>query len=314
MESHGLMDFIMKESVQRLKLPSMNSAEQRARLHALYLRVLQHLITKKDSNLNQPRIVYLRDYGEMHDGEPYFSVKVLVRVVEELRQKGQRLLIFGGASPPLKGIERDDKSIPLYQCMKLLDVPAPYHHDHEIIKQHEQLFKDDASLRIGEINAQKMLNSLEGKRVLRFADVPHKLLELEHITDTIWEAPEVERRVSSALGRALAEKKPHVDLADFKAANNLIRLSTVARVTAAASGVEKRKAYLDANGKICMDELKADCTEYESRLLSRIVDPCKFCACVRVCVCACVCLCVCVCGKGAHGDGRSGSDRRYSTR
>lgn len=152
---------------------------------------------------NSAKIIYLRDYGEMHDVFGSLMLKALMMAVDDLRQTGQRIVVFGGYSPSLRQQQQQQKSnydpstsdsndsdetaknvlsdtykyalqsenIPLLAGMKCVHLTPPISSsedgvDSTTMTSWESQLNKDAARRIGEFNARQLLVVHHHKRVL----------------------------------------------------------------------------------------------------------------------------------------------------
>ncbi|KAI9496558.1 hypothetical protein BDB00DRAFT_124335 [Zychaea mexicana] len=291
-------------------------AEMTARYSAAFERMLQTGKEKGSSSSTAsaaatattpsqtPKLIYLRDYGDMHDLPSSLMLKALMMAIEHLKQKGHRLVVLAGYSPTLASthvnykLALEEHEIPLLSSMKCISIPPPLN-DRVLLDAWESQMRMDTARRMGEINAKQILAILQQKNVTGIknmlqgnsnnnnnnntAALVTELSKLEGIQESVWTGIEIERHVTFAIGHALRHKKSAVDLEDMVAANSVVRKSVSARrqldktlelqrvrlVAAGSSGSNDGGADLD------MAELKKHCDEYEQRFLSRIVDPSK---------------------------------------
>ncbi|ORZ23008.1 hypothetical protein BCR42DRAFT_127445 [Absidia repens] len=161
--------------------------------------------TTPQSLANSAKIIYLRDYGEMHNTFGSLMLKALMMAVDDLRQTGQRLVVFGGHSPSLQpqqqqqsnsdstasafeGEEVADEStkqpttdnyryalqsdtVPLLNGMKCIHMTPPIATEQgdastNTMADWELQMKQDAAQRIGELNARQLLVVHHHKQVL----------------------------------------------------------------------------------------------------------------------------------------------------
>jgi hypothetical protein len=152
---------------------------------------------------NSAKIIYLRDYGEMHDVFGSLMLKALMMAVDDLRQTGQRIVVFGGYSPSLRQQQQQQKpsadpstsdhddaddttknvlsdtykyalqseNIPLLAGMKCIHLTPPIAFsedgvDATTMTDWEAQLNKDAARRIGELNARQLLVVHHHKRVL----------------------------------------------------------------------------------------------------------------------------------------------------
>ncbi|KAI8340322.1 hypothetical protein BC941DRAFT_420084 [Chlamydoabsidia padenii] len=148
---------------------------------------------------NNAKIIYLRDYGEMHDMFGSLMLKALMMAIDDLRQTGQRIVVFGGYSPSLRRQQQQQKSstdtseyedtddssksilsdtykyalqtenIPLLNGMKCIHLTPPIASDDtqpNTMTDWESRLEKDAARRIGELNARQLLVVHHHKRAL----------------------------------------------------------------------------------------------------------------------------------------------------
>ncbi|KAI8138003.1 P-loop containing nucleoside triphosphate hydrolase protein [Fennellomyces sp. T-0311] len=252
--------------------------EMTARYSSAFERMLQQ--TGKDKQ-STPKLIYLRDYGDMHDLPCSLMLKALMLAVEHMKQKGHRIVVLGGYSPSLTSkhinykLALDEDEIPLTTTMKTISIAPPLH-DKTLLDAWEAQMKEDAAKRIGEINAKRILAILQQKNVtgMQGAALVTELSKLEGIQENVWSGSEIERHVTFAIGYALRHQKSTVDLADLEAANHVIRKS-ISHRSQVDRLLDRQRIRLATDGSLDMNELKKHCDEYEQRFLSCIVDPSK---------------------------------------
>ncbi|KAI9300910.1 hypothetical protein BJ944DRAFT_15445 [Cunninghamella echinulata] len=282
--------------------------------------------SNKNNNTNN-KIVYLRDFGDMHDTLGSLMLKSLMMTVEDLRENGQRVIVLGGYSPSLKESSsssnisksfsnenelNEDKNnnmnssgelegnyaqalqsdkIPVLTGMKCIHVAPPISlstSSDEWTAWESQLNKD-AARRIGEMNARQLMTVYQHKRMIQIK--PYKEEEEEHhhyitqliqqlgeklntIQHELWSTEEIDRRVTVAIGHALQKNKDRVDIEDFIKANDIVNQGTsIYRQATKILGKHRSKVKIEKDGSIDTTFLKKECNTYESRLISRIVDP-----------------------------------------
>ncbi|KAI9246225.1 hypothetical protein BDA99DRAFT_266192 [Phascolomyces articulosus] len=289
-------------------------AEMAARYSSAFERMLQTGYKEKGDGTTTtttsatsqiPKLIYLRDYGDMHDLPCSLMLKSLMMAVEHLKQKGHRLVVLAGYSPSLastftnykQALEEDE--IPLMTTMKCISLPPPLDNIPRLNAWETQM-KLDSAKRMGEINAKQILAMIQQKNVTGIKHSPQVLAlhsqshqntlmtglsELKGIQESIWTGIEIERHATFAIGHALQHKKTTVDLDDIIAANHVIRKSITTRQQldktlasqrirfATTTNITNQQEQQDSS--LDMTELKKYCDEYEQRFLSRIVDPYK---------------------------------------
>lgn len=246
----------------------------------------EKLTAAADQQNDSAKIVYLRDFGSMNGTEATAMLKLLTSVVDQMKQKGHRMLILAGYSPSLYGTDSNyklalrDRDIPLLKGMRSITIPPPLH-DALLLQEWEAQLKIDKDKRIAEVNAKEVLARLQQKNItgLKLSlgnDAVAALSKLEGIQETIWSIRDVERYIASAVGNAFRLKKDKIGLDDFKAANAVIRKSILMKQETDRL-LEGYKPTVSVGGNLDMDVIKKRCDEYELRLLSRVVDPGKIC-------------------------------------
>ncbi|KAI8384604.1 P-loop containing nucleoside triphosphate hydrolase protein [Radiomyces spectabilis] len=253
------------------------------RYSSLFRQMLSKQINKeKDvSPTLRPKVVYLRDYGEMHDMFGSVMLKALVTAVEDLKQKGHPLTILAGYSPSLRSTDNEMHidDVPLLTGMKCITVPLPLPH-HESFKSWEVQLTKDGAERVAEMNVRQILAVYSHKHLLSMkpldgvSGLDKELSQLEGIQDEVWAMEDVDRCVTTAVGSALQHKKSRPDLQDFAVANEIVQKGIKFRRDTAKL-LERQPLRLDKDGTINIDALRSRCDDYEKKLLSRIVDPSK---------------------------------------
>ena len=243
---------------------------------ARYSSAFERMLLKDKS----PKIVYLRDYGDMHELPSSLMLKALMMAVEQVKQKGQRLVILAGHSPSLASkhvnykVALDEDEIPQMAGMKTISIVPPLH-DKQLLAAWESQMNDDMGKRIGEINAKQILAILKQKNVTGMqgtAALVTEMLELNGVQEEVWSNAQVERHATFAIGYALRQQRTTVEYGDLEYANRVISKS-VAHRRQLDTLLEKQKIQLTE--KLNLAELKKHCDEYEQRFLSCIVDPCE---------------------------------------
>ncbi|KAG2222267.1 hypothetical protein INT45_006946 [Circinella minor] len=287
-------------------LPSITSKtmeEITTRYTAAFERILQY--GHKEKGASQiPKLIYLRDYGDMHGLPPTILLKSLMSAVENLKQKGHKIVALAGYSPSLTSTQinykqaLDEDEVPLMSTMKCISIPPPLY-DNNLLNAWESQMKLDTARRMGEINAKQLLIILQQKNVNGIKNNHNHLIQqhrtlvtdlatrLEGIQENIWTGIEIERHVTFAIGHALRHKKTTVDLEDIIAANQVVRKSVMIRKQLNKT-LESQKIRLTTGtndqesgthgsniDNLDITELKKYCDEYEQRFLTRIVDPYK---------------------------------------
>ncbi|CAO3597342.1 unnamed protein product [Absidia cylindrospora] len=162
--------------------------------------------TTPQSLTNNAKIIYLRDYGEMHNTFGSLMLKALMMAVDDLRQTGQRLVVFGGHSPSLQQQQQQQRpnsdsaassfegeevadehtnqpttdnyryalqsdTVPLLNGMKCIHLTPPITTEQVDVSTNtmadwESQMEQDAAQRIGELNARQLLVVHHHKQVL----------------------------------------------------------------------------------------------------------------------------------------------------
>lgn len=261
------------------------SEEMYSRFNTMFNRML---MTGDDKNPSSPKIVYLRDYERMRDHLSVTLREALMDSVEQMRQKGHRIIALAGYSPSLtakyQNYQRSlsEIDIPLMPGMKCISVPPPLH-DTFLFRSWETQLEVDAAKRIGEINARQILMALKQKDVIGIkgfqgsqTKMISELSNLEGIQKSLWQPGEIDRHVTCAIGNALSTGKTTVTLDDFVVATNFVRHNMDQRKQVKRLLDKQRiKVDMDNNEPLNIHQLQKYCDSYESRFLSRIVDPCE---------------------------------------
>ncbi|KAJ8653814.1 hypothetical protein O0I10_010495 [Lichtheimia ornata] len=261
------------------------SEEMYSKFNTMFNRML---MTGDDKNPSSPKIVYLRDYERMRDHLSLTLREALMDSVEQLRQKGHRIIALAGYSPSLTTKYQNYKrslsefDIPLMPGMKCISVPPPMH-DTFLFRSWETQLEVDAAKRIGEINARQILMALKQKDVIGIkgfqgsqTKMVAELSNLEGIQKSLWQPGEIDRHVTCAIGNALSSGKTMVTLDDFVVATNFVRHNMDQRKQVKRL-LDKQRITIDMdnNEPLNIHQLQKYCDSYESRFLSRIVDPYK---------------------------------------
>lgn len=264
---------------------SKPSDDMYSRFNTMFSRML---MTGDDKNPPSPKIVYLRDYERMGDRLSSTLREALMDSVEQMRQKGHRIVVLAGYSPSLTTKYQNYKrslseiDIPLMPGMKCISIPPPMH-DTFLFRSWEAQLEVDAAKRIGEINARQILMALKQKDVIGIkglqgsqAKLIAELSNLEGIQKSLWQPAEIDRHVTCAIGNALSNNKSIMTLDDFVVATNFVRHNMDQRQHVKRL-LDKQRIMidLDNNEPLNISQLHKYCDSYESRFLSRIVDPCE---------------------------------------
>ncbi|KAI8092235.1 P-loop containing nucleoside triphosphate hydrolase protein [Gilbertella persicaria] len=211
-----------------------------------YTAMFKQLLTEN----NEPKIVYLRDYGSMQDAFTRIMLKSLATAVESLKQKDHAIMIMASY-----GQEDTIPVIPNLRTIRVL--PSLQNQDH--IKQWKSMLKSDQASYHAEINAKQLVGVYRQKNVhLEHQGLLEGLMTL-NLSKSVWHPDQVDRRVMTAIGHALYQNKTKIEVEDFVKANEII--DQVAQLN------NEKKLNHD------MEYLKKTCNEYEKKLLTRIVNP-----------------------------------------
>lgn len=264
---------------------SKPSDDMYSRFNTMFSRML---MTGDDKNPPSSKIVYLRDYERMGDRLSSTLREALMDSVEQMRQKGHRIVVLAGYSPSLttkyQNYKRSlsENDIPLMPGMKCISIPPPMH-DTFLFRSWEAQLEVDAAKRIGEINARQILMALKQKDVIGIkglqgsqAKLIAELSNLEGIQKSLWQPAEIDRHVTCAIGNALSNNKSTMTLDDFVVATNFVRHNMDQRQHVKRL-LDKQRIMIDLDNKepLNISQLHKYCDSYESRFLSRIIDPCE---------------------------------------
>ncbi|CAO3692687.1 unnamed protein product [Rhizopus stolonifer] len=213
------------------------------------------------------KIIHLRDCAVMQDAFTRLMLKSLVTAVEDLRQRGQSLMILATHS---------QKSSVKEQFLGVFNNM----HTREILPPSDKwnLWKDrmkmDESKRIAEINAKGWVTFCHQKHTLKMHIPTHQdklvddLRNLPGMSDMVWSLQEVNRRATAVMGHAIERQKSLLDFQDFKIVNSML-------LSKPQNMFEKATGTIQSDGIVDLEALKETCNSYERKLLSRIVDPNK---------------------------------------
>jgi hypothetical protein len=247
---------------------------------AKYSQMFKRLLSSSSSEEKKAReetqkIIYLRDFGGMEDAFTRIMLKSLVMAIEDLKQKGHRLMIVASHCTNNKA---DGYYIPAIANMRRVSV-LPLLQDEKQLNEWNSIMKSDEEKRISEINAKQLLAMYGQKNPLDIkteGDLLNELLSLNNISKSIWIPSDVDRRVTTAIGHALEHNKTKVDLQDFRVANDIVeKVSDLEENTWKKLKDTKKALKLKSDDSIDVEALKRNCNEYERKLLPRMVDPCK---------------------------------------
>ncbi|ORX62039.1 AAA-domain-containing protein [Hesseltinella vesiculosa] len=242
-----------------------------------YSRYFRSILQHQDSSRT---LVYLRDFGDMHDTFGSLMLKALMAAVEDLRQQGLAVVLFAGYSPPLDANlpphedAEDEKDTSkdwrkhLVAGMKCLQWDGPFS------TAAEQQLEHDAAQRIAEYNARQLVLMHLHKRVVGMhpVQVTEDLYQLEGIRDVVWSPEEIDRRVTVAMGRALQDNRDCLLPMDFIEASNIVQANLQ---SASLAQTTTKPRFTRSGGSLDLAKLKKECSSHEARLFSRIVDPSK---------------------------------------
>lgn len=221
------------------------------------------------------KIIYLRDFGAMKDAFTRIMLKSLVTAVEELRQKGQLIMIVASHCHTN---QNENYYIPAIANMRRISV-LPLLQDEVHLNEWKAVMKSDEEKRISEINAKQLLAMYSQKSPIdieRSQDLLKDLSGLSNISKGIWSPSDVDRRVTTAIGHALERKKTDLDFEDFKVAHGIVeQVSDLKENTWRQFKNIGTPLVLQKDGSVDLDVLKRNCNEYEKKLFGRMVDPCK---------------------------------------
>lgn len=236
-----------------------------------YTQMFKRLLSTSEGE----KIIYLRDFGAMKDAFTRIMLKSLVTAVEELRQKGQLVMIIASHCNTNKN---ENYYIPAIANMRRISV-LPLLQDEAQLNEWKSIMKSDEEKRISEINAKQLLAMYSQKSPLdikRSQDLLKDLLGLNNISKFIWSPSDVDRRVTTAIGHALERNKTDLDLDDFKVAHGIVeQVSNLQENTWKQFNNIGTPIVLQKDGSVDMNVLRRSCNEYEKKLLGRMVDPCK---------------------------------------
>lgn len=230
--------------------------------------------------IDQKKIVYLRDYGGIHDQFSKILLNSLVDAVADLKQKGHHLIMIASHCQRTKKLDDDYPDILNMRRISVL----PSLQDENQLSEWTLVMKQDEARRIKEINAKQLLAMYNHKSTLAIkaenqGDLLNDLLAMDDfsISKAIWSPYDVDRRVTAAIGHALEQNKTSLDLEDFEAANlvvdqytNMIEKSSTKLTTLARDTLK-----LEQDGSIDLAHLKKSCNDFERKLLTRVVDGSK---------------------------------------
>ncbi|KAI8647483.1 P-loop containing nucleoside triphosphate hydrolase protein [Parasitella parasitica] len=224
---------------------------------------------------DKDKIVYLRDYGGIHDQFSKILLNSLVDAVADLKQKGHRVIMIASHCQRTRKLDPDYPDILNMRRISVL----PSLQDENQLSEWALLMKQDESRRIREINAKQLLAMYSHKNPQKLktenqGDLLNDLLAMDGISKAIWPSSDVDRRVTAAIGHALQHNKSGLDLQDFEAANQIVEqcayMSEKSSTTLSTLTGESLKLRQD--GSIDLAHLGKQCNEFERKLLARVVD------------------------------------------
>ncbi|KAI8066364.1 P-loop containing nucleoside triphosphate hydrolase protein [Gongronella butleri] len=323
-------------SKEKRKVIDLMTDRMLARFSHVFRKAILHHSGSEGQDGRRPTraIVYLRDYGDMHDAFGTLMLKSLVMAIDDLRKQDHAVMVFAGHSPSLtrakksrqhramhdvvvggmgdEGDDEDDddedndndfdhehnisgrdndyasrhggqfplsmmplpKLPPMMHGMKCIELDMP------LAAGVEQQFAKDASKRVGEINARQLGMMLQHKRVVGMQPwaMSDAIYQLDGIRDALWSPQDIDRRVTVAMGRAIQDNRDHLLPIDFAQAHAIVKANAqpiTPNPPNSHTNTPPLSRFAAPNGQLDLDRLKRACSSYESRLLSRIVDPAK---------------------------------------
>lgn len=240
-----------------------------------YTQMFKKVLSRND----EKKIIYLRDFGGMQDAFTRIMLKSLIVAVEDLKQKGAQVVIIAGHS---QNPESEDDLIPVIPNMKHFSVLPPLETEAQRL-QWKAITERDGGRRNGEINSKLLVAVYRQKNVLGLNNGNDTKMfngiysmNLANIFQSVWSPSEVDRRVSTAIGHALENNRNHLEIADFLIAHDIVEeLSASDNATIKKEDIGISGAKVCGDGSLDLEHLKKSCNEYERKLLSRVVDPCK---------------------------------------
>ncbi|KAI8378147.1 P-loop containing nucleoside triphosphate hydrolase protein [Choanephora cucurbitarum] len=269
-----------QKAQQMHKISKSTLNQVSSRYTSMFKKLLSNGSISKSENKESGTIIYLRDYGSMQDAFTRIMLKSLLLAVEDLKQRGHRLMIV--ASYCLKP-DLDEILVPAIPNLRYISV-LPSFKDKQHVEQWKTLMKQDEISRAAEINAKQVLAVYRQKNILETQSLQEQeelltslisSLKKDSMSKSVWTPKEVDRRVTTAIGHALESSKTKLELDDLIQANKIVGSAIDLRDKAINTLKSTMNVKLDNDGSIDMNYLKRSCNEYERKLLSRIVDPSK---------------------------------------
>lgn len=226
------------------------------------------------------KIVYLRDYGGIHDQFSKILLNSLVDAVADLKQKGHAVVMIASHCQRTR---KPDEDYPDISNMRRISV-LPSLQDEDQMAAWTATMKQDEACRIKEINAKQLLAMYNHKSTLGLkadsqGDLLRDLLALQDLalSKAIWTPDNVDRRVTAAIGHALEKGKTSLDVQDFEAANRIVDQYTdmLEKSASKLTTLPKEALKLEPDGRLDIAHLKKTCNDFERKLLSRVVDGSK---------------------------------------
>ncbi|CAO3644209.1 unnamed protein product [Mucor fragilis] len=223
------------------------------------------------------KIVYLRDYGGIHDQFSKILLNSLVDAVADLKQKGHAVVMIASHCQRTR---KPDEDYPDISNMRRISV-LPSLQDEDQMAAWTATMKQDEACRIKEINAKQLLAMYNHKSTLGLkadsqGDLLRDLLALQDLalSKAIWTPDNVDRRVTAAIGHALEKGKTSLDVQDFEAANRIVDQYTdmLEKSASKLTTLPKEALKLEPDGRLDIAHLKKTCNDFERKLLSRVVD------------------------------------------
>lgn len=239
-----------------------------------------------EGSSDDKKIVYLRDYGGIHDQFSKILLNALVDAVADLKQKGHSLIMIASHCQRTRKL---DEAYPDISNMRRISV-LPSLQDEDQVAEWTSIMKQDEARRVKEINAKQLLAMYNHKSTLGLTadnqgDLLRDLLAMEDLalSKAIWTPDSVDRRVTAAIGHALEQNKASLDVHDFEAANRIVDQYTdmLEKSSSKLAALPKEALKLEPDGSVDLAHLKKTCNDFERKLLSRVVDGSKL-ACVCV--------------------------------
>ncbi|KAL7331522.1 hypothetical protein PS15p_203704 [Mucor circinelloides] len=237
----------------------------------------RHLAEDSSSSSDKKKIVYLRDYGGIHDQFSKILLNSLIDAVADLKQKGHAVIMIASHCQRTRKLDEDYPDISNMRRISVL----PSLQDENQMAEWTSIMKQDEALRIKEINAKQLLAMYNHKSTLGLkadnqGDLLRDLLAMEELTisKAIWTPYDVDRRVTAAIGHALEQNKASLDVHDFEAANRIVDQYTdmMEKSSSKLTALPKEALKLQPDGSVDFAHLKKTCNDFERKLLTRVVD------------------------------------------